>query len=397
MVSSKRNKYALHIDTEALSTLALVQAGLIAPVTKLMNKQEAETVDRTKSYKGIPFPFSFLLAPSGKTNANVLKKLKKGDSVDLVVENHKMGELLVEETFTINKHERLLNIFGTSDTSHPGVAHTVARLGDIAISGEYTVEYPLIENNIKRMKAMVTKTGAKTISSMVLAANPLNRAHERIIRQAIDESDLLVIFLRKPFTTEGIRYDIRHSALVTFIENFLPKNRVLILPFENTYIFAGYNELILDALLAKNYGCNQIIVGRNHGSLGLIYDQNRSASIFDSCKNIDIHIKTVDEFVYCDTCKTLVSTRTCPHGQHHHVHYHAKSIMNLIQAGVIPPPILVRKEVSANIISALFPERFENLQEMHYSLMPGSGLLEQQSEEQFYLKLIELYQTSSLT
>jgi sulfate adenylyltransferase len=58
---------------------------------------------------------------------------------------------------------------------------------------------------------------------------------------------------------------------------------------------------------------------------------------------------------------------------------------------------LVRKEVSANIISALFPDRFDNLQEMHYSLMPGSGLLEQQSEEQFYQKLIKLYQTSSLT
>jgi len=56
-----------------------------------------------------------------------------------------------------------------------------------------------------------------------------------------------------------------------------------------------------------------------------------------------------------------------------------------------------RFAASANILAALFPERFENLQEMHYSLMPGSGLLEQQSEEQFYLKLIELYQTSSLT
>ncbi len=96
-------------------------------------------------------------------------------------------------------------------------------------------------------------------------------------------------------------------------------------------------------------------------------------------------------------CKTLVSTQTCPHGQHHHVHYHSEAIMKLIQSGLIPPPILVRKEVSANILAALFPERFENLQEMHYSLMPGSGLLEQQSEEQFYLKLIELYQTSSLT
>lgn len=399
MDSSKRNKdnFSLYIDTEALSTLALVKAGLITPVDKLMNEEEAKEVDRTKFYKGVPFPFAFILAPKGERNRKILKTLKKGDKVELINGHKKVGELIVDETFPIDPQQRLYNIYGSSDLSHPGVKNTIARLGDIAVCGEYTVEYPLITDNIKRIKNMITKTGAKFISSLMLAANPFNRAHERMIRQAISTSDLLIIFLRKPFTSEGLRYDIRHNALSTFVDNFLPRNKVLIIPFENSYIFAGYNELILDAILAKNYGCSQLIVGKNHGGLGLYYDKNRLNSVFDHCKNIDIDIKTIDEYVYCDTCRTLVSTQTCPHGQHHHVHYHSESIMKLIQSGLIPPPILVRKEVSANILAALFPERFENLQEMHYSLMPGSGLLEQQSEEQFYLKLIELYQTSSLT
>jgi sulfate adenylyltransferase len=396
MGSSKRNK-SLYIDTEALSTLALVQAGLIAPVNKLMNKEEAKEVDETKFYKGVPFPFAFVLAPKGEKNRKILLALQKGDLVDLINEGKKVGELTVDETFPIDPVQRLYNIYGTSDPSHPGVKNTTARLGEIAVSGDYTVRYPLIEDNIKRIQNMITKTGAKFVSSMMIAANPLNRAHERMIRQAISDSDLLVIFLRKPFTSGGLRYDIRHDALSTFMDNFIPRNKVIIIPFENTYIFAGFNELILDAILAKNYGCHQLVVGKNHGGLGLYYDHNRLNSVFDHCKNIDIDIKTVDEYVYCDTCKTLVSTQTCPHGQHHHVHYHSESIMRLIQSGLIPPSILVRKEVSANILASLFPERFENLQEMHYSLMPGSGLLEQQSEEQFYLKLIELYQTSSLT
>ena len=388
---------SLYIDTEALSTLALVQAGLISPVDKLMNQAEAQEVDKTKMYKGVPFPFAFVLAPKGKQNEEVLKSLQQGEVVDLISEENKVGELIVDETFAINPTQRLNNIYGTSDASHPGVKNTTARLGDIAVSGSYTVEYPLLEDNIKRIQSMITKTGAKFVSSMMLAANPLNRAHERMIRQAISDSDLLIIFLRKPFTSEGLRYDIRYNALSTFVDNFLPRNKVLIVPFENSYIFAGYNELILDALLAKNYGCNQLVVGKNHGGLGLYYDKNRLNSVFDHCKEIDIHIKTVDEYVYCDTCKTLVSTNTCPHGQHHHVHYHSDSIMKLIQSGLIPPSILVRKEVSANLLASLFPDRFDNLQEIHYSLMPGSGLLEQQSEEQFYIKLIKLYQTSSLT
>jgi len=397
MDSSKRNNKSLYIDTEALSTLALVQAGLLSPLDKLMNREEAEQANITKFYKGVPFPFAFILAPKGKRNHKVLQSLKEGEVIDLINEDKKVGELTVDETFTIDPLQRLQNIYGTSDSTHPGVKNTIERLGEIAISGEYSVSYPLIEDNIKRIQNMITKTGAKFVSSIMLAANPFNRAHERMIRQAISDSDLLIIFLRKPFTSEGLRYDIRHNALTTFSDNFLPRNKVLIIPFENTYIFAGYNELILDAILAKNHGCNQLVVGKNHGGLGLYYDKNRLSSIFDHCKNIEIDIKTVDEYVYCDMCNTLVSTQTCPHGQHHHVHYHSEAIMKLIQSGLIPPSILVRKEVSANILAALFPERFENLQEMHYSLMPGSGLLEQQSEEQFYLKLIELYQTSSLT
>ncbi len=273
----------------------------------------------------------------------------------------------------------------------------MARLGDIAISGSYYVDYPLIDDNINRIRSMINRTGATNISAMMLAANPFNRAHERMIRQALNTSDMIVIFLRKPFTSDGLRYDIRHNSLNTFIDNFLPRNKVIIVPFENTYIFAGYNELILDALLAKNYGCNELVIGKNHAGLGLYYDKNRLSTIFDSLKDIDITITTVDEYVYCNTCKTLVSTQTCPHGEHHHTHYHSNSIMKLMQSGIIPPSILVRKEVSASILTALFPDRFDNLQEMHHSIMPGSGLLEKQSEEQFYIKLAELYQTTSLT
>jgi sulfate adenylyltransferase len=396
MTSSKRNK-SLYIDTEALSTLALVQEGLLAPVTKLMGRREAEDVDRTHHYLGLPFPFSFILAPKGKRNEAIIPTLEPGETVDLINEGKKVGELTVEEVFPIDPKQRLIHIYGSADPTHPGVKNTMARLGQWAVSGLYRVEYPLIGDTINRIRQMIRRTGAKNISAMMLAANPLNRAHERIIRQILTRADLVVLFLRKPFTNEGLRYDIRHNALQLFIDNFLPRNKVLVVPFENTYIFAGYNELVLDALLAKNAGCNELVIGKNHAGLGLYYDQNRLNTIFDTLSDLELQITTVDEYVYCDTCRTLVSTETCPHGQHHHIHYHSESIMTLIQNGILPPPILVRKEISANILASLFPNRFENLQETYYSLMPSSGLLEPKTDEQFYVKLMELYQTSSLT
>jgi len=396
MASSKRNNQ-LYIDAEALSTMALVQEGLISPVNRLMTEKEAIEVRNTKMYKGVSFPFPFLLAPSGEKNEACLKTLKKGDIVELIHEKQIVGELTVEETFAIDPKERLKCIYGTSDESHPGVKNTMNRLGSIAVTGAYRVEYPLISSSKKMVQDKIIEVGAKNISALMLAANPLNRAHERMIRQTLDQSDLVVLFLLKPFTKNGLRYDIRHDAILTFIENFLPANKVIIVPLENSYIFAGYNELILDALVAKNYGCNRLVIGKNHAGLGLFYDQDQVNSIFDATKDIEIEVTTMEQYVYCNKCRTLVSTTTCPHGQHHHVHYHSPSILKLIEVGMMPPSVLVRREVSASVLSALFPDRFEQLQEIYDSLMPNDGLMEEHSEEDFYIKLMGLYQTTSLT
>jgi sulfate adenylyltransferase len=132
--------------------------------------------------------------------------------------------------------------------------------------------------------------------------------------------------------------------------------------------------------------------------LGLYYDENRLNTIFDSFKNIKIEIKTTETYVYCNQCRTLVSTTSCPHGSHHHIRYHSPSILRLIENGIMPPSILVRREVSASILSALFPNRFDDdLQEIYYALMPSSGIIEKPSQEDFYVQLMGLYQTSSLT
>jgi len=395
MDSSRKNK-RLFIDEKVLSTLAMLKAGLFAPITKLMTQKEADEVDETKMYKGISFPFSCILAPNGKKNTITLENAQIGETIDLINKNKKVGEIVLDEIFKINTKQRLHNIYGTNDTSHPGVKNTSKRLGELAICGDYTVEYPLIKDGIQRIKAMREKLNASFVSSMMLSANPLNRSHERIIRQVISDTDLLVLFLRKPFTSDGLSYDIRYDALMKFIENFLPQNKVIVIPFENSYIYSGYNELLIDAIISKNFGCDQLVIGKNHGGLGLYYDNNKLNSIFDHANRLDIHIKTIDEYVYCNVCNTLVSTQTCPHGQHHHIHYQSEAILKLIQSGLIPPSILVRKEVSANILASLFPDRFDNLQSVYYSLLPSSGLLEEPSQEQFYLKLIELYQTSSL-
>lgn len=396
MTSSRKNK-TLFIDKEAASALELLKHSLLSPASKLMGKEMSRRVLETKLINGQTFPFPFILAPSGKTNIETIKSLKRNEEVTLICENKEFATLTIDEIFEIDPEDRIRHIYGTYDLAHPGVVTTLKRIGTLAISGEYSLIDKTEDINVRRIKEAKEAIGAKHTSSIVMAANPLHRAHERLIRQSLESTDLLVIFLLKPYDNQNISYNVRKEALEFFINHFLPKNRVIIVPLENSYIFAGYNEIIIDAIVAKNYGCNRLTIGRNHAGLGMFYDDNSNKSIIDKVVGIDIEISISSEYVYCDKCTTLVSKNTCPHGQHHQISYHSDSILALLEAGILPPAVLMRKEISSFLLSKLIPNRFKNLEKLYYDTFPVDGLLEEHDEKDFYTELMKLYQTTSLT
>ncbi len=396
MTSSRKNK-TLFIDKEAASALELLKDNLLYPATTLMNEKTSQEVLRTGLINEHSFPFPFLLAPSGKENEKVLRSLTQGEEILLICENEIFASLIVEEVFSINPNERIKHIYGTDDTSHPGVISTLKRIGSLAVCGEYELVNPSQNENKQKIKTAKRVLGAQHVSSLFMAANPLHRAHERLIRQTLDSTDLLVIFLLKPYTKQNLSYELRKEALEYFVNNFLPKNRVLVLPLENSYIFAGYSEIMIDAIVAKNYGCDRLTIGRNHAGLGMFYDSNSNKSIIDNFKGVDIEINISSEYVYCNKCTTLVSTHTCPHGQHHHISYHADSILELLESGLLPPAVLMRKEISVFLLSKIKPNRFKNLEKLYSDTFAVEGLLEEHSEKDFYLELMKLYQTTSLT
>ncbi|QSZ41420.1 sulfate adenylyltransferase [Sulfurimonas aquatica] len=396
MTSSRKNK-TIYIDKEAASVLELVANSLLLPVTKLMCEKGSEEVLKTGLLDGKSFPFPFILAPSGKKNEKTISELEIGQEITILCEGDEFATLIIEETYKIDPNERVKHIYGTDDATHPGVMATIKRLGSWAISGEYTLIKPkenINKNKIEEAKKLIE---AKHTSSLFMAANPLHRGHERLIRQTLESTDLLVIFLLKPYDSHNINYEIRKEALEYFINNFLPKNRVIVVPLENSYIFAGYNEIIIDSIVAKNYGCDRMTIGRNHAGLGMFYDCNSNKSIIDRVTGIDIEIQIASEYVYCDQCTTLVSKNTCPHGQHHQISYHSDSILELLEAGILPPAVLIRKEISALLLAKLYPNRFKNLEKLYYDTFAAKGLLEEHSEKDFYLELMKLYQTTSLT
>jgi len=396
MASSRKNR-ALHIDREALSALSLLKSGILSPVQELMNEQQCTQVLQSGMFNGSTFPFPLILSPNGKTNESVLLSAQKGEMLDLICEQEIVGEICVDEVFAIDPSKRLQQIYGTEDLSHPGVNATFKRLGRYAICGHYSIDVTPITSIRQTIKEAQEQIGAKHTTAIFMAANPLHRAHERLIRQSLERTDLIVIFLLKPYNNTDLNYELRHDVLQFFLKNYLPFSRVIVVLLENSYIFAGSNEVILDAIVAKNYGCDRLMIGQNHAGIGMYYDRNANKSVIDRMKGIDIEVSMSSEYVYCNMCKTLVSIQTCPHGHHHHISYHSESILELMKQGLLPPAVLVRKEISSLIVSSLYPNRFKNLAKLYYDIMPVNGLLEEHSEKDFYIELMKLYQTTSLT
>lgn len=387
----------LFIDKQALATLSFAKEGLLAPVDKLMNKKEAKEVDETKLYKGEPFPFPFILAPIGEENRVALTSVKTGEKLDLMVDGKMRGHIIVQEVFKIDKKRRIEQIFGTYDPSNPETELFLKRLGDYAVCGEYELDFDEIKKIKRSIKEVKKRINPKTTASVMMSASPFHRAHERLVRITLEKSDLLIIFLLKPYKEDLIPYELRHKTLQYFIDNYLPKNRVIIIPFENTYIFAGYNNAVLDSICARNLGCDRLVLGQRHSGIGMYYDKNEMKSILDRYESLNIKVDVITEFVYCNECKTLVSKNTCPHGQHHHIKYDSEPLMEILNAGILPPAVLLRKDISAILLSEMLPNRFKNIQKIYDSLFPTSGLLETHNEKDFYLQMMNLHQTTSLT
>jgi len=52
-------------------------------------------------------------------------------------------------------------------------------------------------------------------------------------------------------------------------------------------------------------------------------------SILSKYESLDIEIEVISRFVYCQDCKTLVNTSTCPHGAHRHIKYNSNAVCQI--------------------------------------------------------------------
>lgn len=394
MMSSRKNNTIL-INNEAYGALELIQNQIFSKFNRLMDEKEADEVYHSGYLNGEPMPYMFVLAPFGKRNQETIKHARKGDKIELIKDGAIVGHILVRSVFKFDAGKKSKNIFHANEL----VQTEQNQSGELAVSGEIEIYSKTFEQVKRQITKLRCEHNAQKITAIMLTADPFNRAHERLVRMTIDKADLVLLFLLKSYGDDSrFKFELKKRVVEYFVEHYLPKNRLIVVPFENSNLFSSHMNPTLEYIAAHNLGADKLVVGQNHAGIGMFYDHNVTHTVLERYNDtLKLEIVVIPELVYCNECKTLVSTKTCPHGQHHHVKYHAGTLKALLSNGILPPAIFMRRDISAMILSELFPNRFENLQKLYDDLFPNTGLLEQHTEREFYEQLMGLYQTSSLT
>jgi sulfate adenylyltransferase len=186
-----------------------------------------------------------------------------------------LAVMTIEEIYDWDRGDAAVNVFGTRDTKHPLVAE-MAGWGRRNISGPLRVistGTPWDFRDLRRTPAEVRKALEGFGHDNVVAfqtRNPMHRAHEELVRRAIDAVDgVLLLHPSVGMTKPG---DVDHYTRVrtyrALAETHFPPGRVLLSLLPLAMRMAGPREALWHAIIRRNFGANHFVVGRDHASPG---------------------------------------------------------------------------------------------------------------------------------
>ena len=258
-------------------------------------------------------------------------------------------------------------VYGTTDSKHPGVASFFAA-GNTLISGEIEVlNYSYFETEFHdtfrtavEIRTEIKKRGWETVIAFQ-TRNPMHRAHEelcRIAQKQLNADGILVHMLLGKLKEGDIPADIRNASIRKMVEMYFPENTVMVTGYGFDMLYAGPREALLHAIFRQNAGCSHLIVGRDHAGVGDYYGAFDAHTRFESIpdQTLQIEIFRGDHTVWCFKCEEVVMMRDCPHDKEDYLLLSGTRVREILSEGKKLPPEFSRPEV-AEILS----EYYQNL------------------------------------
>jgi sulfate adenylyltransferase len=259
------------------------------------------------------------------------------------------GTLDVDEVYKHDHENAAEQIFETTDESHPGVAKYFAKDpflvgGEVAVFDEHTrTDHELLP---KESRILFKHNDWDCVVGFQTRNAP-HRGHEYIQKAALQQADGLFVQPQLGHKKDGdYRDDVIVSAYQALMDEYFPDNSATLSPYRNRMRYAGPREAVFDALVRKNHGCTQFIVGRDHAGVGDFYDDFDAQQIFDRIREIGIDVLQFHHAFYCHTCDEMTTDRTCPHGDDQRVYPSGSGVRRAFSTGDVPSEKVMRGPVA---------------------------------------------------
>jgi len=344
---------AVRLTSRETSDLIMLAVGAFSPLDGFMRHDDYNgVVENMRMTDGTLWPIPITLSVT-KEQAD---GFKEGDEIALVDDESDklMGSMVIEEKYTYDKKNEAIKVFQTDEEKHPGVAKVYAQ-NDVLLGGPVKVfsegPYPEIYGDYygrpAETRAIFEKLGWSTVAGFQ-TRNPMHRSHEYCTKIALEVSDGVLIHpLVGKLKPGDIPAETRMKCYDVLLENYFPKDRVVLKVYPMEMRYGGPREAVLHAVFRQNYGCSHLIIGRDHAGVGDYYGPFDAQTIFDNISSDDLKIKPlkIDWTFWCHKCEGMASMKTCPHGKEDRVIISGTRLREMLQNGEKPPKEFSRSEV----------------------------------------------------
>lgn len=336
--------------------LIMFGIGGFTPLDGFMNKADWQGVCDDMELKsgeneGLFWPIPITLSASSEQ----AEGFEIGDEIALKAEDGEiMGILTLEEKYTIDKEHECRTVFGTTNTDHPGVKKVMEQADvnlagrvEVFSQGEFPTEYAGIYMTPTQTREEFAKKGWKKVAAFQ-TRNPMHRSHEYLAKIAVEICDGVMIHsLLGALKPGDIPAEVRQEAIGTLIDNYFKKDTVIQSGYPLDMRYAGPREALLHALFRQNYGCSELIVGRDHAGVGDYYGAFDAQDIFDQIPENALKTKPIkiDWTFWCNACQSMASTKTCPHDADQHIKVSGTKLRKALSEDEEVPENFSRPEV----------------------------------------------------
>jgi sulfate adenylyltransferase len=351
---------SLTLNSAAAANAVMLGAGYFTPLGGFMNVADAMSVAtkmRTSSDLFWPVPVLNM--------TDDVSRIEGADRIALrdpnVAGNPVLAVMNVAsiEEFTTNQIDTIIReVYGTTDTAHPGVA-VFRDLGTYCIAGSIQVlnfsyfldEFSDTFRTAIDIREEISERGWKKVVAFQ-TRNPMHLAHEELCRMAQERigADGIVIHMLLGKLKEGdIPAVVRNDCIRKMVEVYFPENTVMVNGYGFDMLYAGPREALLHAVFRQNMGATHLIVGRDHAGVGDFYGAFEAQEIFEQLPDdaLDIEIFSADHTAWSRKLNRVVMMREAEnHTPDDYVFLSGTRLRELLSQGIAPPPEFTRPEVA---------------------------------------------------